>query len=54
MTETYRTQALAEATREAAAARARWEAAKPGKAKRTAAEELEFWTNKKAFLSVPA
>jgi hypothetical protein len=52
MTNAYRLEKLAEATTEAAKARARWETM-TGKANRDAAEDLEFWTNKKAFLSAP-
>lgn len=51
MTETYRTQELEHARKEADAARAHYEIAKTAGEKRARAEDLEFWTNKTAFLS---
>jgi hypothetical protein len=44
--------ALTEAKTNAATAKSAWENAKSAKARRNAAEELEFWTNKVAMLNV--
>lgn len=41
---------LTEATTETAKARQMYEAAKTNKARRAAAEDIEFWSNKSAFL----
>lgn len=52
MTETYRSEKLAEARRELAAAKSRLEACKTwNERKRDASEAVEFWGNKVAFLS---
>jgi hypothetical protein len=51
MTETYRNEELAKARTEEKAARDRYQTAKTTKARRQAAEELEFWSNKTAFLA---
>ncbi len=52
MSETYRTTELANAKNEQAKARTAYESQpKFNKAKREAAEQLEFWGNKVAFLS---
>ena len=51
MTETYRTNELQNAIRERDAARAKFNAAKPGsKAWRTAESDLNFWQSKAAYL----
>ena len=44
------TQQLAEASAAVDAARHAYETARTQKARRDAAEDLEFWTNKRAFL----
>jgi hypothetical protein len=52
MTEKYRTEKLDEARRELAAAQDRLAACKVwGERKRDAAEQVEFWGNKVAFLN---
>lgn len=48
---TYRQQQLSNAQEQVKIARATLETATTKKAKREAAEVLEFWTNKTAFLS---
>lgn len=50
MTEQYRTDQLAVAQVESAKARAAYEAARTRTARLAAAEDLEFWSNKTAFL----
>jgi hypothetical protein len=50
MTPEYRATTLENARRESALARQRYESAKSRKAKRDADEDLEFWSNKVAFL----
>lgn len=49
--ETYKADELEKARAESARARARYEAATTKKAKREAAENLEFWTNMTAFMT---
>lgn len=51
MDATCRAEQLEAATKEADAARFAYETARTKKAKREAAEDLEFWTNKTAFLT---
>jgi hypothetical protein len=51
MTDAYRQEQLETARRESAAARDRYNTAKTKGAKRDAAEDLEFWSNKVAFLT---
>lgn len=51
MTEAYRNEQLTAARNEVTNARSAYETAKTKKARRDAAEALEFWTNKTAFLS---
>lgn len=48
---TYRETQLKIAEAELTAARARYNAAKTQKARRNAAEDIEFWSNKTAFFS---
>lgn len=50
MTNEYRTAQLAKAEKESREARQRYETAITKKARRAAAEDLEFWSNKSAFL----
>jgi hypothetical protein len=47
----YRTEQLTEATAKVAEARHAYEIARTAKARREAAEDLEFWSNRTAFLS---
>lgn len=53
MTNEYRMANLAVAEKETIAARERYSTATTKKARREAAEDLEFWSNKTAFLSNP-
>ena len=47
----YQARALAEATEKATAARIALDKASTRRSRRDAAEDLEFWTNRKAFLT---
>ena len=51
MTQQYRLTQLTNATLESHAARQRFDSAKTKTARRIAAEDLEFWSNKAAFLA---
>lgn len=51
MNQTYRQTELENANKELAAARIRMSTAKTNKARREAAEDIEFWSSKTAFFS---
>jgi len=51
MTEATRPDELQQARREVAAARAAWQSALKPKVRREAAERLEYWSNRAAFLA---
>lgn len=53
MTEEYRLTQLASAEGKLIAARQRFDSARTKKSRREAAEDIEFWGNKAAFLNNP-